>query len=399
MIMTPLDDKEQRFPEKLFDVANENKVICWNENGDSISISEKKFEENIMVAHPGLVKIPQFANFRRLMREYAFQWQIVNDNNDLTLEFSHPFFIRGQKDLLNNILTKRKSRRLRKPAKTKINKCQATQHLDKMQRRKHRGYRRKDKLESVRRNDSMRNVKEIRTQGLGGGKSELQEHGDAIVPSSRFCDNHHAIIPSLDSYNGKYTGTTDERHRSTLGPYKNEVRPSHLDFYNQNRSTHSECPKNLPKSNYTRRDHDFYQQGQRRDMNPARPTKNLDFMRDHDDHSKLGVGDESFSDQPVSQVSFEDFEKLVTIYPQFFDPNLFCDDAQQKEDYELKWTDVPDMSQQATITHDRPTDLVDLDLTKQNPQNDDHFHIPRNVDQRACGRCRCCMFFLAATYP
>ena len=50
-----------------------------------------------MVAFPGLVAVPTFANFRRQMRVYKFDWEVKEDDS---LSFSHPWFIRDRPELL-----------------------------------------------------------------------------------------------------------------------------------------------------------------------------------------------------------------------------------------------------------------------------------------------------------
>ena len=104
-------DFKSQFPEKLYDVVNDGYLIHWNRNG-SISVnSEEEFENSVMRLYPGFLQIPTFLNFKRLFREYGFD-RVVNENNEY--EFSHPFFIRGRRDLTKKILTRRKS--LRFPA-------------------------------------------------------------------------------------------------------------------------------------------------------------------------------------------------------------------------------------------------------------------------------------------
>ncbi len=80
----------------------------WSEDGCSIVTHEVRFVNEVLTDLPGLVQIASFANFRRQLREYSFEWR---NNSDISGEyvFSHPYFIRGRRDLLQQILTRRKT--------------------------------------------------------------------------------------------------------------------------------------------------------------------------------------------------------------------------------------------------------------------------------------------------
>lgn len=104
-------DPKERFPEKLYDVASDGYLVSWNGCGDGVVVNEEKFEENVMKCYPGFVQISSFANFRRLFREYGFDWEIVEryEKHSYTFEFSHPSFKHGKRNLLCKIQTRRKS--------------------------------------------------------------------------------------------------------------------------------------------------------------------------------------------------------------------------------------------------------------------------------------------------
>jgi len=100
------------FPQKLFDAIDvPHAVIQWTDNGRAICVDAEHYERNVMKVHPGLVEISTFANFRRQMREYAFDWLYRPETREF--EFSHPSFLRGRRDLLHAVLTRRKRRRKR----------------------------------------------------------------------------------------------------------------------------------------------------------------------------------------------------------------------------------------------------------------------------------------------
>jgi len=98
------------FPEKLLAAMDAPRaVIQWTNNGQAITVDAENYERNVMRVHPGLVEISSFANFRRQMREYAFDWQYLVETQEFV--FSHPSFVRSRPDLLSGVLTRRKRRR------------------------------------------------------------------------------------------------------------------------------------------------------------------------------------------------------------------------------------------------------------------------------------------------
>ena len=98
------------FPQKLFDAVDAPRaVVRWTEDGRAISVYADDYERNVMHVHPGLVEISSFANFRRQMREYGFDWLYHPETREF--EFSHPSFCRDRPDLLQEVLTRRKRRR------------------------------------------------------------------------------------------------------------------------------------------------------------------------------------------------------------------------------------------------------------------------------------------------
>jgi len=98
------------FPEKLFAAMEApNALIQWTDDGRAICVDAEDYERNVIRVHPGLVEISSFANFRRQMREYAFDWAYRAETREF--EFSHPSFVRGRPDLLADVLTRRKRRR------------------------------------------------------------------------------------------------------------------------------------------------------------------------------------------------------------------------------------------------------------------------------------------------
>ena len=105
-IRLSLDPKE-RFPEKLYDVANDGYLVSWNGTGTSVTVSEEGFEDKVMECYPGFLQISSFANFRRLFREYGFEWKFHSKRDEF--EFSHDSFVYGRRDLLDNINTRRRS--------------------------------------------------------------------------------------------------------------------------------------------------------------------------------------------------------------------------------------------------------------------------------------------------
>ncbi|CAI9717272.1 XP_009051111.1hypothetical protein LOTGIDRAFT_159233 [Octopus vulgaris] len=112
-----------KFPEKLYAVVEDGRILRWDSNGVRISLGfptqqnasnslieenpgPKNYEALVMDLYPGFVQIPQFTNLRRLFREYSFGWHVSSRG---VFSFSHPYFRRGRQDLLANIKTRRKT--------------------------------------------------------------------------------------------------------------------------------------------------------------------------------------------------------------------------------------------------------------------------------------------------
>ncbi|WAR21045.1 hypothetical protein MAR_015019 [Mya arenaria] len=117
-------DFKANFPEKLYDVCNDGALVHWNPNGslspafyaemtvtDFCPLAFLIFTAKIrqwekFAKYPGFLQIPSFLNFKRLFREYGFERDI---NQNGIIEWSHPWFVRGRREMVNNIKTRRKS--------------------------------------------------------------------------------------------------------------------------------------------------------------------------------------------------------------------------------------------------------------------------------------------------
>lgn len=98
-----------RFPEKFWAVVNDsNDMLYWGENGDTVIVDDKKYEEGIMTRYPGFVQINSFANLRRLLREYGFSWSICDNG---FFEFSHAHMKKDRPELIKGVKTKRRAMR------------------------------------------------------------------------------------------------------------------------------------------------------------------------------------------------------------------------------------------------------------------------------------------------
>ena len=105
------------FPQKLYAAVEDSgsppprgsPLIRWTDDGRAIAVDADDFERDVMRRHPGLVEIASFANFRRQMREYGFEWTYRDETRDY--EFAHPAFRRDRPDMLADVLTRRKRRR------------------------------------------------------------------------------------------------------------------------------------------------------------------------------------------------------------------------------------------------------------------------------------------------
>ena len=100
-------DRKVRFPEKLWEVMEDpSPILHWSTDGTAIVANEQLFEDKVMKRYPGLVQISSFLNYRRQLREYGFDWAVVQNGE---FQFSHPCFIRGREELIRGVTTKRKS--------------------------------------------------------------------------------------------------------------------------------------------------------------------------------------------------------------------------------------------------------------------------------------------------
>ena len=100
-------DRKIRFPEKLLEAMEDpSPILHWSSDGKAIVANEKLFEEKIMKRYPGLVQISSFLNFRRQLREYGFDWAVMQSGE---FHFSHPCFLRDRPELIRGVATKRKS--------------------------------------------------------------------------------------------------------------------------------------------------------------------------------------------------------------------------------------------------------------------------------------------------
>ena len=162
-----LDFKSQ-FPEKLYDVANDGHLVHWNRNGSVTLTCEDDFEQNVMQWYPGFLQIPSILNFKRLFREYGFDREIGPNG---CLEWSHPLFVRGRRDLVKGIRTRRKSFRtpLMDPVGTQDSVVIPTDN--------HRRY-------SVRRRRKTQRFKPDESQGtidIGGGGDQMLDNKNAYI--------------------------------------------------------------------------------------------------------------------------------------------------------------------------------------------------------------------------
>ena len=149
LIFNPKD----HFPAKLYDVCNDGYLVKWNRNGSVSVIDEAEFEAHVMDVYPGFLQIPSFINFRRLFREYGFEWVINQDN---VLEFSHTLFVRGRRQLLPQIKTRRKSFQIAsRPAESsEIIECDPDKRYSTRKRRRTKHFNAKENSQSTDMNNS-----------------------------------------------------------------------------------------------------------------------------------------------------------------------------------------------------------------------------------------------------
>ncbi|KAJ3073075.1 kinase-regulated stress-responsive transcription factor skn7 [Podochytrium sp. JEL0797] len=101
------------FIKKLFDAIDTNafqSLIAWTPNGDSFVVyDQNEFAKEVL---PLLFKHRNFQSFVRQLNKYDFHKVKLTEigiqmYGDMSSEFKHPFFIRGEADLLVNITRKK----------------------------------------------------------------------------------------------------------------------------------------------------------------------------------------------------------------------------------------------------------------------------------------------------
>ena len=90
---------------KMVDDPDTDNLITWGDTGDSFVIMHQAaFLENIL---PNYYKHSNLASFVRNLYMYGFNKSVSTSEKDPELEYSHPYFRRGQGFLLQDIKTKK----------------------------------------------------------------------------------------------------------------------------------------------------------------------------------------------------------------------------------------------------------------------------------------------------
>ena len=79
--------------------------MSWTEDGTGVLVDEPRFEREVMARYPGLVQVPTFANLRRQLRAYNFEWRLLNTEE---LVFTHPCFKRNHAEMVKQVYTRRR---------------------------------------------------------------------------------------------------------------------------------------------------------------------------------------------------------------------------------------------------------------------------------------------------
>jgi len=101
------------FPIKLWNVISScpDDLLRWSADGRDVLVNKQRFHE-VMERYPSLLRQPTLSCLRRLFAVYEFRCEDEDyEKTACWTRYSHPYFVRGQPDLLELFVLSHQTRR------------------------------------------------------------------------------------------------------------------------------------------------------------------------------------------------------------------------------------------------------------------------------------------------
>jgi len=100
------------FPIKLWNLIDicPNELIRWSDDGTQVLVNEKRFKE-LVERYPSFLRQPTLSSLRRLFAVYEFGAEDRDLERTGWICYSHPYFVRGQPDLLELFVLSHQTKR------------------------------------------------------------------------------------------------------------------------------------------------------------------------------------------------------------------------------------------------------------------------------------------------
>lgn len=113
------------FPVKLWKIMNicPYELMRWSNDGAQVLVNEQRFDDLIKL-NPSFLRQPTLSSLHRLFAVYEFRTDDRDYHKTGWTRYSHPYFVRGQPDLLEMFVLDHQTRRYNaRKVKTDTNDC------------------------------------------------------------------------------------------------------------------------------------------------------------------------------------------------------------------------------------------------------------------------------------
>lgn len=113
------------FPVKLWNIINTcpYELMRWSNDGTQVLVNEQRFDDLIKL-YPSFLRQPSLCGLHRLFAVYEFRSEYQDYEKTGWMRYSHPYFVRGQPDLLEMFVLNHQTRRYNaRKVKTDMNEC------------------------------------------------------------------------------------------------------------------------------------------------------------------------------------------------------------------------------------------------------------------------------------